>query len=205
MGHPEEPEGKRETENEPGLRMSEKVVRLHEALQRAAIPHAFGGAIAVDYYRVPRTTVDIDLNVFVSSEERDRVIEVLAEEFDLPDREALSAEIAKIEQGKTYWGGTRIDIFFAASEFNESMAERVRVVEYQGGTIPILSAEDILVIKAVFDRSQDWLDIDAVCKVQGDKLDLAYMTKWLGKIIGVSDPRVTRLVQLVEAQSKDGA
>lgn len=197
MGHPEEPEGKRE-EDEPGLRMSEKVVRLHESLEKAGIPHAFGGAIAVGYYRVPRTTVDIDLNVFVPPEERDRVIGVLAGEFELPDREALAAEIAKIDQGSTYWGETRIDIFFAATEFNDAMAERVREVEYPGATIPILSAEDIVVVKAVFDRPQDWLDIDAVCKLQRDKLDLAYMTKWLREIVGETDPRITRLVQMVE-------
>lgn len=198
----EEREGKRGPENEPGPGMSEKVVRLHEALDRADIPHAFGGAIAVDYYRVPRATIDIDLNVFVSPDERRRVMDVLAEEFELSNAEALAAEIAERDQGKTYWGETRIDLFFSASEFTESMADRAREVAYQGATIPILSAEDILVIKATFDRPQDWADIDAVCKLQSDKLDLGYMTKWLGEIVGVGDQRVTRLVQMVEAASE---
>ena len=31
----------------------------------SAIPHAFGGALALAYYAEPRATIDIDLNVFV--------------------------------------------------------------------------------------------------------------------------------------------
>ena len=199
---PDAGRGTRESEDEPRIGMSEKVVRLHDALRSADIPHAFGGAIAVDYYRIPRATIDIDLNVFVTPDQRARVIQVLASEFELADGEALSEEIARRDQGKTYWGNTRIDLFFAASEFNQSMAKRVREVEYQGATIPILSAEDIVAIKTVFDRTQDWADIEAVCKLRGAELDLAYMTEWLGEIVGLDDPRVARLVQLVESGAK---
>lgn len=141
------------------LGMSEKVVRLHRALARAGIPHAIGGAIAVDYYRVPRATIDIDLNIFLPSADGERVIDVLEAEFEVVDRDSLLAEIADRDQGKTDWGETRVDLFFLASAFNKSMASRVRNVPYEDATIPILSAEDIVVIKAVFDRTQDWADI----------------------------------------------
>lgn len=190
---------KREPGTGPGLGMSEKVVRLHDALERAGLPHAVGGAIAVDYYRVPRATIDIDLNVFVRPEESGGVVDVLADVFEIPDLDGLRSEIAERDQGKTYWGDTRIDLFFIASEFNESMAARVRDVPYAGATIPILSAEDIVVIKAVFDRTQDWADIEAVCKLNGDELDLPYMKHWLDEILGQGDPRTGRLTGLIEA------
>lgn len=184
---------------ERGVGMSEKVVRLHEALARAGVPHALGGAIAVDYYRIPRATIDIDLNVFVPPEEGGQIVEVLGEEFVVSNPEALKSEIAERGQGMTYWGETRIDLFFIASEFNEAMAARVREVPYLDATIPILSAEDIVVMKAVFDRTQDWADIEAVCKLRGDELDADYMKHWLVEILGEEDPRVTRLLRLVEA------
>jgi hypothetical protein len=95
MGPEEEGGARRGPESERGIGMSEKVVRLHRALERRDIPHAFGGAIAVDYYRVPRATIDIDLNVFVPSEDHMRVIEALGEEFSVPDPaiEALSRPV----------------------------------------------------------------------------------------------------------------
>jgi len=181
------------------LGMSEKVVRLHRALARTDIPHAIGGAIAVDYYRVPRATIDIDLNIFLPSADGERAINVLAAEFEIADRVSLLAEITDRDQGKTDWGETRIDLFFLASKFNESMASRVREVPYADATIPILSAEDIVVIKAVFDRTQDWADIEAVCSLGAAELDVGYMKHWLEEILGQDDPRIARLVGLVEA------
>ena len=183
---------------EPG--MPDKIVRLHRALERHRIPHAFGGAIAVDYYRVPRATIDIDLNLFVPPADLDAVVAALAEEFAIPNTEALEEEVADREQGMTHWGETRIDLFFAASEFHASMKKRARVVDYLGTSIPILSAEDIVTIKAVFDRAQDWADIEAVCKLTGSELDLEYVTGWLSEMIGSDDPRIPRLARLIRAE-----
>jgi hypothetical protein len=181
-----------------GLGMSEKVVRLHRVLQRHDIPHAFGGAIAVDYYRVPRATIDIDLNVFIPPADHARVVDALAEEFEIPDAQALSREVMERDQGKTHWGDTRIDLFFAASDFHEAMARRARTVEYEGTSIPILSAEDIVTIKVVFDRTQDWADIESVGKLIGPELDLDYVSGWLERLIGPDDPRLSRVTSLLD-------
>ncbi len=182
--------------------MSEKVVRLHHLLDRHRIPHAFGGAIAVDYYRVPRATIDIDLNVFVPPAEHRRVLGALAEEFTVEDPETLSREILNRDQGKTHWGDTRIDLFFAASDFHQSMARRARTVEYENTSIPILSAEDIVTIKVIFDRSQDWADVEAVAKLIGSDLDRDYVTGWLEQLIGADDPRLGRLVSMLEEAAR---
>src|SRR5204863_8643055 len=46
--------------------LAEKVVSLHAALEAGALPHAFGGALALAWCtRQPRGTSDIDVNVFV--------------------------------------------------------------------------------------------------------------------------------------------
>ena len=50
-------------EAEPGW--STKVRLIHERLETAGVPHAFGGAIAVNYHRDPRSTTDIDINIFL--------------------------------------------------------------------------------------------------------------------------------------------
>lgn len=42
----------------------EKIELVDEALTAAAVPHAFGGALALAYHvESPRATVDIDLNI----------------------------------------------------------------------------------------------------------------------------------------------
>jgi hypothetical protein len=89
----------------------------------------------VDYYRVPRATIDIDLNIFVAPQEHAGVIAAFSD-----------------------WDETRIDLFFAVFDFHDSMAKRARLVPYESTSIPILSAEDILLAKAIFDRTHpSWL------------------------------------------------
>ena len=48
------------------------------ALEAAGIPYAIGGALALAIAGVPRGTADVDINVFVSDQRLDEVIEVLA-------------------------------------------------------------------------------------------------------------------------------
>lgn len=44
---------------EPGL--ADKLVAVHRSLDRAAVPHAFGGALALAYCTAePRATMDLD-------------------------------------------------------------------------------------------------------------------------------------------------
>jgi hypothetical protein len=42
-----------------------RIVAVHELLDSMRVPHQFGGAIALAWYRNPRATTDIDLNVTV--------------------------------------------------------------------------------------------------------------------------------------------
>jgi hypothetical protein len=47
------------------LSLAEKVSAIHQNLREEGVSHAIGGAIAVAYYGEPRSTGDIDVNVFV--------------------------------------------------------------------------------------------------------------------------------------------
>ena len=46
--------------------LGERLLAVHDSLTDAALPHAFGGAIALAYCtEEPRGTRDLDVNVFV--------------------------------------------------------------------------------------------------------------------------------------------
>jgi len=63
-------------EKSPSL--PDKVSAIHHALREAKIPHAIGGALALAYYAEPRATIDVDINVFVSTERWPEICETLA-------------------------------------------------------------------------------------------------------------------------------
>lgn len=193
----------RESGNEQEPDIFEKIFRLHEVLSDADIPHAFGGALAADYYRIPRGTIDIDLALFVPPSERERVLPVLERLFPMADAAGINKQIVERDQAVTQWGDTRIDLFFSVGAFHRSVASRIVEKDSPHGKIPILSAEDIIVFKALFDRSQDWADIEAICELQDSKLDRKYVTAWLKVAVGADDHRLTRFQNLGSAPSSE--
>lgn len=184
----EEPLG---AEREPTW--DQKVVRLNAALAERSVPYAFGGAIALNYHREPRSTLDIDLNIFLSPEHEDTVLATLGDVYDLADQERVRRELRREGQTRSRWGNTYVDLFLANTEFHAAMAERVERQPFGEATIPVLSIEDLLICKALFDRSKDWVDIEAVAKTRRCDLDRPYITGWLDRFLPHDDPRLDRI------------
>ena len=177
--------------------LPDKVERLHAAFRRARLPHAFGGALALAYYAVPRATVDIDVNVFVSVDRAARVASVLAP-LGVDPAWADAPGVAANGQVRTWWGRNPVDLFFAYDAFHAAMATAVRTVPFGATTIPILSAQHLLACKAIFDRRKDWIDIEQMLLVT-DTLDVEEARRWVERIAGEDDQRARHLVEVVAA------
>lgn len=183
-------------EREPSW--DQKVAKLNAALRERDIPYAFGGAIALNYHREPRSTLDIDINIFLPPEREDAVLSVLGDLYDLADQERVGRDLRRDGQARSSWGATYIDLFLANTDFHTSMAERVEQQPFGETTIPVLSIEDLLICKALYDRSKDWVDIEAVAKTRRGDLDRPYITAWLDRFLPADDPRRARIEALLE-------
>lgn len=172
-----------------------KALALIDVLDRSGIPFAFGGAIALNYHREPRSTLDIDVNVFVPPGRRAEVLGPLAARLTLgPDElERVSRDVERDGQARAAWGTTDVDLFFADTAFHDAMAARVRRVPFADGEAPVLSIEDLLVCKVLFDRPKDWLDVAAVAEHEGEGLDVGHIVLWLRTFLPDDDPRFERL------------
>ncbi len=184
-----------------GLTLAERVVAVDRALTR--VPHAFGGALALAYYAEPRATIDIDLNVFVSTDRFADVAGPLAALGAAVEDPATAVLVARDGQARVMWDSTPIDLFFAYDPFHEAAARARRVVPFADGTIPILAAEHLVVCKAVFNRPKDWVDIDALLDLEAD-LDAAEVMRWVGRIAGDTDPRYERVAALLTNRTRGG-
>ncbi len=148
------------------------IVSLHEMLDSAGVPHQFGGAIALAWYRNPRATTDIDVNLTLPPEAAEPVLGLLGllgVTVTAEDR----ATIVQDGQARLDWGGSYLDVFFATMDLHLEMAERARLVRFGPVDIPILAPEHLIVCKAIFDRPKDWLDIEEMLRwgteVDGDR------------------------------------
>lgn len=60
----------------------------------------------------------------------------------------------------------------------------------------MLSAEHLMVCKVVFNRSKDWVDIEAMLRA-GTEIEVAEVLRWVGRIAGDDDPRYERIVAML--------
>jgi hypothetical protein len=174
--------------------LPDKILAIHGALASAKLPHAFGGALALAYYAEPRTTIDIDLNLFVAPARYSEVAAALA---PLGVGEGSERkDIRRDGQGRLWWSRTPLDLFFAYDALHQAMGEAVRKQPFGESRIPILAPEHLLICKAIFDRPKDWLDIEQMV-VCVEELDRREVLAWLARIVGVEDPRYERSAALL--------
>lgn len=180
------------------LALDEKIVALGRALGEARVPHAFGGALALAYYATPRGTHDIDLNVFVPAARGERVLELLAGLGVAAGSAAALREVHERGQTRLRWEHTPIDLFFSTDALHESCLARIRRVPFGADAeIAILSAEDLALFKATFDRPKDWSDLAEMLYAQGPDFDAAYVLGWLRRILTENDARLAHFEALV--------
>lgn len=134
--------------------MEAAVAAVHEQLKEAGIPHAFGGAFALAYYGAPRPTSDIDVNVFVPTQESEL---------------------------KLGWEGTPLHLFFSCDPLHEEMERKVRQIPLGDGTIPLVAPEHLVIRKALLSRPKDWLDIERILATTSP-LDLDEIQTWLRRL-----------------------
>jgi hypothetical protein len=170
--------------------LPERLLELHRALEAEDLPHAFGGAIALAYLTEdPRGTSDIDVNIFIPASECGRALAALPGGIEQP--EGTKEAITRDGQIRLFWEGTPVDLFFDYVPIHADAAKHRRTVEFAGSKIPILGPIELAVFKVMFDRTQDWADVEAMIAAQ--TLDLDGVRKSLGKLLDSDDPRFERL------------
>ncbi|MCU1387131.1 MAG: hypothetical protein JWL72_469 [Ilumatobacteraceae bacterium] len=182
------------------ITLVDRIVAVCASLDQAEIPWALGGALALAYAtNEPRGTRDIDVNVFVSSANAPAVFAALPAGVEFSDADVARA--VSDDQVRLFWDTTPIDVFFAAEQFHFEVGARCRTVPFEGRRIKVLAAEDLAVFKALFDRTKDWADIEAMSDSKAIDLDLA--ADRLANLLG-DDERVARLRHALTPAARRG-
>jgi hypothetical protein len=140
----------------------------------------------------PRATADIDVNVFVTTEEVERVFAALPPGVVT---NATSARLARRDgQVRVWWDDTPVDLFFSYHELHGEAARRARRVSFGELQIPVLSCTDLAVFKVVFNRTRDWADLEAMS--DAGAFDHADALGWLEGTLGADAEPVQRFASL---------
>ena len=163
----------------------DKILAVHHSLQSAHIDHAFGGALALAYCtRQPRATSDIDLNIFIPPEKAGAALAALP--FQNTDGKGTERAIERDGQARLWWDDTPVDVFFSYHPFHDRASRRTHVVPFGADSIPILDCTDLAVFKALFARTKDWADVEAMAEAGSVDGDDALRT--VVDLLGADDP-----------------
>ncbi len=169
------------------------IVELHDGLDAAGIPHAFGGAFALLWCTgEPRTTVDIDLNIFVGPAETPRVLDALPHEIAPTDADVTA--LRTDGQCRLMFEGIPVDIYLDTSRFHDDLRLHIKVHRLVDRELPFLGCNDLAVFKAFFNRRKDWADMEEM--LRAGRLDVPYVTGVLTEYLGPDDERIRELVAI---------
>jgi hypothetical protein len=176
--------------------LGDKVLALHVALAEHGIPHAIGGAIALAYgVNQARATTDVDVNIFLSTDHVDEVLEALPSGVRVRPQD--SAAVRRDGQVRLRWGDNPVDLFFATVTFHDVAATRTHEVPFETGAIPVLSPTDLTVCKALYGRSKDWVDIEAMR--DAGTVDAPEALQWVERMLGSDHPNYLQLRGILTA------
>jgi hypothetical protein len=170
-----------------------KLFAIHDALASAGLAHAFGGAIALAYCtEEPRGTRDLDLNIFTDAARARTALAVLPDGISVSRTDVET--IVREGQTRLWWDDTPIDVFFNNHPFHDAVAGGVTWVPLERREIPVLGCSALVVFKALFNRTRDWADIEAVAERSPGDIEKAAAE--LAEMLSRDDPVYQRLASL---------
>lgn len=155
------------------------LVDIIEVLRNKEIRFAVIGGLAVSWRGEPRVTgdvdivVDIDVKQAVSLKDElnktpfcplfPQVAEVIESSFILP----LIHKDAKVP----------VDLSLGMSGFEKQLIDRATDIEFEGHSVPVATAEDLILMKLCAGRQRDMDDMSRLANLRGKDLDWEYLLK----------------------------
>lgn len=166
------------------------------ALERLEVVFHLGGSLASSIHGLPRGTLDADLVADLSPGQGRRLCDLLGAAF-YADREAIEEAIRDRRSFNVIHLETmfKVDVFvLRRSPFDQESFRRSRweVLGSEGWRMRVSTPEDTVLHKLLWYRegdevsSRQWYDAVGVLKVQGDRMDGAYLRRWAARI-GVTE------------------
>jgi hypothetical protein len=170
---------------------------LAAALESAGCDYAIGGAIALGFWARPRSTMDVDVTLFLPPDKVSDCLRLLETVGCTFPADQVTHQLTEHGFCQVEFGGGRIDVFLPVIPFYEKAKVRRRAVELGDHQVMVWDAETLCVFKMMFFRLKDLADVEEILRIQGDRLDRDWVLRQVLAIYGQSDPRVARWEELV--------
>ena len=156
---------------------------LIDDFNRRGLNYALAGGWAYSALVEPRATTDIDLLMLIEQPSREGIHSLLSPQFD----STVVHPAPMVFQGISIWRcvGIRgdqevvVDLLLADSAYLRTALTRRRMVAFGSLEVPILTLEDLILLKTLAGRLQDQADLEKIRARQVElHVDWAYVEGW---------------------------
>lgn len=175
--------------------------RMAEVFEERGIPYAVSGAVAQNFWGVVRTTLDLDLLMTVPSIRVPAFVDRLKECGGRLDLAEALRSLREEHVLRFTLEDVPVEIFVPYLPFHASVLGRAVRLTIGERAYPVVTAEDLIVLKALFHREKDWSDIAGILLRRGKDLDRGYVDSWLQSLVPNGDDRLRRWEEAVREAS----
>jgi len=153
-------------------------------------PPAIVGGIGIVARVRPRLTTDVDVAITVSPDRVDAMLALAARHGFSHDpeetRELVQGGLARLWGPPSRSEGVGLDLLFVDSELLEAVVARASPVLVADATLPVATAEDLLIMKLEANRPEDVDDILAIKDALAADLDFEHVRRHTD-LLGITD------------------
>jgi len=143
-----------------------------------------------------RATQDLDILVIATDMQLPRVFEIVrAEGLEGEDRDLITS-IRERYVAALHAGPVTVEILVPVLPYHRTLVGRAVQLDLPGGRIPLVSVEDLIVLKMLWHRAKDVPDVHALIATT-KALDRPYIRDTLSSILPDGDPRHAEIEDLL--------
>lgn len=145
---------------------------LGKEFEARSLPYCWIGGVTVQRWAKPRQTTDVDAMIFAGfGQEKSickQLLSIYPSRVESPVELAIQGRIVLLADEL----GTGIDISLGGLPYEQRVLDRSSIWEIpEHGALKTCCAEDLVVLKAIANRPQDWIDIENTLIRQQTRID----------------------------------
>jgi len=168
-------------------RLEHALVAVARFLEQRHVPYMVIGGVANAVWGIPRTTLDVDLTIWIAEDQMASLITSLVQAFPARTGDPIAfAKETRVLPLVTR-DGVQIDVIVGQLPFEREAIQRAVPQDIHGVAVRVCRAEDLILHKLVSERPKDREDVRGIIQQQASRLDRAYL-----------EPRVAELAQALD-------
>ncbi len=174
-------------------------------LERAQLRHCLIGGLALQRWGQPRATADVDVCLMADVDKEADVVDLLLNRYQSRIDDALEF----VQQYRVLLlasrEGVALDVSFASLPYEQRVFSRsVSWKPDSQRQLRICSAEDLVVLKSLAGRPQDWIDVANILVRCEKSLNRSLILQELSELVQLADDftAMPRLQELLDRQAE---